>query len=84
MIDTSGRTFVVGVPGELSEDERRQLDAAGVRWQGRYDVLREGWQGDSDTTPWISRQVVRVEAGDAASAARHVTDVLGRPASLDA
>ena len=84
MTDTLGRSFVVGIPGELSDDERRQLDAAGVRWQGRYDVLREGWQGDSDTTPWITRQVVRVEAGDPDTAARRVTDVLGRPASLNA
>ena len=84
MTDTLGRTFVVGIPGELNEDERRQLDAAGVRWQGRYEVLREDWQADSDTTPWTTRQVVRVAAGDPESAARQVTDVLGRPASLDA
>ena len=84
MTDTSGRSFVVGIPGELNDDERRQLHAAGVRWQGRYDVLRADWQGDSDTTPWVTRQVVRVEAGDPDSAARHVTDVLGRQATLSA
>lgn len=83
MTDTLGRSFVVGIPGELSEDERRQLDAAGVRWQGSYEVLREGWQGDTDTTPWTTRHVVRVEAGDPGTAAEHVTELLGRPASLN-
>lgn len=84
MTNTAGRSFVVGVPGELSDNELRQLNTAGVRWKGSYDSLREGWQGDSDTTPWTTRQVVDVEAGDPEAAVKQVADLLGRPASLDA
>lgn len=84
MTDTAGRSFVVGVPGELSDDERRQLNASEVQWKGRYEVLRAGWQVDGDTTPWATRHVLNVQAEDPGAAVKRVTDVLGRPASLDA
>jgi hypothetical protein len=83
MTDAMRRSFFVGVTDELSDDEHRRLDAAGVRWKGSYDVLREGWQDETDTTPWTTRHVVSVEAGDADAAVKQVVDVLGRPASVD-
>ncbi len=73
----AGRTYVVGIPGDMSPEARLRLDAAGVRWRGRYDVLREGWEREPDGTPWIVRHVVQVAAADADSAVRQVADALG-------
>lgn len=79
MSATAGRAYVVGIPGDISPEERLRLDAAGFQWKGSYDVLREGWERDVDTTPWISRHVVQVAAGDPDAAVQQVADTLGRP-----
>lgn len=79
MSDTAaGRTFVVGIPGDISPQTRQQLDAAGIRWKGSYDVLRTGWEREIDTTPWMVRHVVQVAATDADAAVQHVADALGQ------
>jgi hypothetical protein len=75
---TPGRTYVVGITGDISPEARVQLDASGMRWTGSYDVLREGWSPGTDTTPWMLRHVVQVMAGDADAAVQQVADALGR------
>ena len=75
---TPGRTFVVGITGDMSPEARVQLDASGIRWTGSYDVLREGCNPGTDTTPWMLRHVVQVMAEDADAAVQRVADALGR------
>lgn len=78
MTATAGRPYVVGISGDITRDERLQLEAAGFRWKGSYDVLREGWEREIDTTPWTTRHVVQVAAQDADAAVQQVTATLGR------
>ena len=79
MSDTSAaRSFVVGIPGDISPEARLQLGAAGVQWKGSYDVLREGWEREPDTTPWMVRHVVEVAAENADAAVQQVADALGQ------
>ena len=75
----AGRTFLVGFPGDISAEARLRLEAAGVRWKGSYDVLRERWERDIDTTPWTVRHVLQVAAHDADAAVQQVADALGQP-----
>lgn len=56
----------------------RELEAAGIRWRGAYEVLRSGWSDDLDVTPWMTRNVLEVGADDAAAAKEHVATTLGR------
>ena len=63
--------------------DHRQLDAAGVRWSGSYDVLVEGWSDEIDLGPWQRRQGLRVNAPDAESAKDAVATALRRPDLVD-
>jgi hypothetical protein len=74
----AGRPFLVGIPGDISAEARLRLDAAGLRWRGSYDVLREQWERDIDSTPWTVRHVVQVAANDADAAVQQVADALGQ------
>ncbi len=75
----AGRTFLVGVPADMGAEARIRLGAAGIRWKGSYDVLRERWEREMDTTPWTVRHVVQVTADDADSAVQQVAEALGEP-----
>jgi len=81
MSDTVQRPLIVEFSGDISDEDSDRLAAAGIRWRGAYDALREDWRQDwrdDDLTPWTTRQVVEVKAGTADAARQRVAEALGR------
>ena len=68
----------MGVPAEIPLRDPRELEAAGIRWRGAFEVLRDGWSDDMEVNPWLTRNVLEVGADDIAAAKEHVATTLGR------